>query len=1823
MNKNFRLKEISDWIKRSLKNKLSITKNLIIKILMCGAFMSFPVASYSDWWYFYIDKDTGAASHHNDAGESVTSRGSVLIAKTRGGDIISEANRHVKNSVIIGVDSYSIGDASTIIGAGSKGIGSQAQVLGTRSVAGSQSVAIGSETFATGSSSIAIGNDDIYNDGTGLEDKLPEKTIEKIYSDLWEKTHTFKGKTGRIFNSKQDFDKSYGIANGRDNRMYSPTFSRGLSSIAIGSRTVAYGNQSTALGTLNFALADKSTTIGIRSFVNFGATGGTAIGEESRVFAENSVAVGNKTEATNAGSMAYGYLSKAVGKGSIAIGHTVGSNVKLTSSSKNKFESNLSALQNGANTEKLINGNDDDISNLIKSTSQNGNKDVIEYEEESDVIMTTTKDIRKTKKEKDNAITIGYKSISSGLNSTVIGSSTAVFGSNSIGIGSLVHITEKAKNSLALGTGSHISESNSIGLGTATRVKSKDSMAFGVGSSVEENSNKSIAFGFGSKVSKDTTSGMALGNGAVANMANSVALGVNSKTDYGQDKLNKPGWVPLGSLSIPTSSKVGVISVGSINQERRITNVASGYALTDAANVAQLKALDDKINRLSVSENDGVRYMSVDRNSAGSKASELQEISKKQLNLNNYVEAKAQKLLIEARKKLNDESFDSNALKEIDDVIAKLGDKPEVKAHVKKLKDVENELNNTSDKSKFDEIMSKIDKAKTEDLKADVLTDAEKKLLADLNYNNNGAKGKDSIAIGYGAKAENTSDQGMALGFMSKSSSADSVALGSKSVANIAAGTLGYDPTTKTNSSDNGMAWKSTLGALSIGDTSKGLTRQIVGVSAGTNDTDAVNVAQLKNVVNKLDGLEKVSVENSGDIIQVTKTTPATGQAKYTIGINDVKLNEKVGETFAKKDGSNLSNEDVTKLKTVLGVSNLDLSYKAGDDAVSKTTTLQKGLHFKSKSDNLTVTSKNDGVLEFGLNETDKINTGALAGNGKLVTEKALIDYIKGNLGSIADDLADSRNTSGSANVDNLNGKHVNDKVNAIRRGEAGTVVYTNEKGDRVVKAKDGKWYKASDVVDGVSNAGATEVTNDKVRLSLVNEDGTTTKASILSNVADGNISVNSKDAINGSQLQKFGSNIAKALGGGAKFENGVLTDPTYVIKGNGSAGTNYTNIGDALKALDDAITHVSSNIGNSNLTYKSNGADDKKTTLTNGLNFTNTGNITASVEDNGVVKHTLNKNLKNIESIQNTDTGTKLTLGENELGLNDKKISGIKKGELSQNSTDAVTGSQLFDTNMRVKNLEDSVNGLGQGVISDTDPNNNKTVTGKAVYDYVEGKIKDTNSKIQEIANGQAGSVVYTNENGDRLVKGADNKYYLPSQLQADGMPKPGEAPVTNIKNSLVNADGTTTNATVLSNVGKGKVSENSTDAVNGSQLHEVEKKIDKAVNKLGEGLTFGADNASGKQELGSALTINKGDTSSGYKGDNLETKYEKDANGNGKITIGFKDRPEFSEIKVGDASNKVTIGAGTITGLKDLDDSSDSSSAVNKKYVDNKLSNYYNKREIDNRFDNYYDKDTVDKKLDTLGQTGQKALAGVANAIAMANLPQVQPSCGRNYALSGAYGTYGKESAFAVGLSGTTKKGDLVYKLSGSVNTKGNVGFGVGFAYVFGLKQNKSVCNLEYTSQNTNAVNSTIEQLKSENENIKETVQTLQNENKEMKELIKQILDRQVSSIKLFTLGGYISNKDVITKAQKKDLINIIDEINKNYIGRTIDITGYADTNGEDKFNLELGYRRAKKVVELLHSLGLSKTVKIGKVSSSGMNNMVSDINKSSNRRVEIIVR
>ena len=104
-----------------------------------------------------------------------------------------------------------------------------------------------------------------------------------------------------------------------------------------------------------------------------------------------------------------------------------------------------------------------------------------------------------------------------------------------------------------------------------------------------------------------------------------------------------------------------------------------------------------------------------------------------------------------------------------------------------------------------------------------------------------------AIAMGKNSKAEK--ETAMAFGYDSHAKVNHGVALGAWSVADTAAGVSGYDPSAKAASTDTSAAWKSTVGAVSVGDASKGITRQITGVAAGAADTDAVNVAQLKKAV--------------------------------------------------------------------------------------------------------------------------------------------------------------------------------------------------------------------------------------------------------------------------------------------------------------------------------------------------------------------------------------------------------------------------------------------------------------------------------------------------------------------------------------------------------------------------------------------------------------------------------------------------------------------------------------------------------------------------------------------------------------------------------------------------------------------------------------------------------------------------------------------------------------------------------------------------------------------------------------------------------------
>ena len=149
-----------------------------------------------------------------------------------------------------------------------------------------------------------------------------------------------------------------------------------------------------------------------------------------------------------------------------------------------------------------------------------------------------------------------------------------------------------------------------------------------------------------------------------------------------------------------------------------------------------------------------------------------------------------------------------------------------------------------------------------------------------------------AIAMGKNSKAEK--ETAMAFGYDSHAKVNHGVALGAWSVADTAAGVSGYDPSTQAASTDTSAAWKSTLGAVSVGDKTEDYTRQITGVAAGTQDTDAVNVAQLKKAVaGAADGNDTlVSGSNglslSGKTLSMSVKDTAGNEVKGSVDLSSV-----------------------------------------------------------------------------------------------------------------------------------------------------------------------------------------------------------------------------------------------------------------------------------------------------------------------------------------------------------------------------------------------------------------------------------------------------------------------------------------------------------------------------------------------------------------------------------------------------------------------------------------------------------------------------------------------------------------------------------------------------------------------------------------------------------------------------------------------------------------------------------------------------------------------------------------------------------------------
>lgn len=257
-----------------------------------------------------------------------------------------------------------------------------------------------------------------------------------------------------------------------------------------------------------------------------------------------------------------------------------------------------------------------------------------------------------------------------------------------------------------------------------------------------------------------------------------------------------------------------------------------------------------------------------------------------------------------------------------------------------------------------------------------------------------------SVVIGSSQAGTSTSvKNAVAIGSEANVTKEGGVALGAGSVASVDKGVAGYDPGTGTNSTDTSSVWKSTQAAVSVGDTSKGITRQITGVAAGTADTDAVNVAQLKKVAAKAaEEAAKHTTVTAGDYVTVTETE-TNGQKNYTVS----------GPKMESTDGSVRITDKVENGKKV----GYNLSVDTSSLGIEKTKV--------EAGDNVTVTSKKTGnTTTYTVNAKDTVVTGGTATYASNGTGSATLINNDGTTATITG-LQDRYTSSASLSGDTLN----------------------------------------------------------------------------------------------------------------------------------------------------------------------------------------------------------------------------------------------------------------------------------------------------------------------------------------------------------------------------------------------------------------------------------------------------------------------------------------------------------------------------------------------------------------------------------------------------------------------------------------------------------------------------------------------------------------------------------------------------------------------------------------------------------------------------------
>ncbi|WP_134736274.1 YadA-like family protein [Escherichia coli] len=704
-----------------------------------------------------------------------------------------------------------------------------------------------------------------------------------------------------------------------------------------------------------------------------------------------------------------------------------------------------------------------------------------------------------------------------------------------------------------------------------------------------------------------------------------------------------------------------------------------------------------------------------------------------------------------------------------------------------------------------------------------------------------------AIAIGQGNKADGVN--AIALGNGSITGGANAIALGQGSYAGLENGiAIGAQATAQgKNSIALGAGSVATeADTVSVGNTTA--QRKIVNMAKGdidNNSTDAINGSQLyaisKSVADNLGGGATVNSQgvvtspnyrlkngiygNVGDALadlntntiqwdSLKKGYSAAHGTDATSKITNVTAGDLSATSTDAVNGSQLNTTNDNVATNTTNITNLtdtvtDLSEDAlkWDDAAGAFTAA-RGTNATNKITNVTAGELSD-------TSTDAVNGSQLkTTNDNVATNTTNITNLTDTVTDLSEDALKWDDAAGAFTA--AHGTNATNKITNVTAGELSDTSTDAVNGSQLKTTNDNVATNTTNITnltDTVTNLGEDALKWDDAAGAFTAAHGTNATNKI-SNVQAGIVSSDSTDAINGSQLYGLADSFTSYLGGGADIsDTGVLTGPTYSI-----GGTDYTNVGDALAAIN---TSFSDSLGDALLWD------------------TTAGKFSA--------KHGINNDPSVITDIANgavSSTSSDAINGSQLYGVSDY-IADALGGNAVVNADGSITAPTYAIAGGSYSNVGDALEAidttLDDALLWDATAND-----GAGAFSAGRG-VDNTASKITNVANGAISATSSDAINGSQLY--TTNKYIADAlggdaEVNADGTIT---APTYTIANAEYNNvgealdaldenallwDATANNgegaynashdgkASIITNVADGNIGEGSTDAINGSQL-------------------------------------------------------------------------------------------------------------------------------------------------------------------------------------------------------------------------------------------------------------------------------------------------------------------------------------------------------------------------------------------------------------------